>query len=633
MQSNVITNSNWKKGKNYYHKNLTVQNSSNLHKSEETLKLSLDDFNDITEYNNDNNEICIMKRKCPFYIKYMESKRKIKELLFSIKKIKALNEILFNSLEKQTKLYQTLINENKKLKEDLFLISSQKKFLFLNRNKRTIKLSLNSDEKKNKGINIKQYLDKEIKSLSSFSLKNIFDLQENTEEFENLLKTRKKLNINKKRAKNINEKESQYSEGLLLTKSPSVKNYKYNTLINNKSPIKHYELIKDYTKQQNMNFISDKMKRSFLSENIDYETLIQKNKVLNELISITKSEKYFISTLKNSSYDVCYKYYEMISLLINDHKEILKLSLRMKDFISNSILLIDGMIENNTMNILLKNICEVLSCQNSSLFILDNIFDSLIVYSNNDSDKNKKRIPKDEGIIGDCFTKNKLIRIDDAKKSILCYPLVDKQGNTFGVIEGINKLNPPFNSDDEELIKLLSFQTSAVLRYFNSNADNRYLMAKLNDIINYIINLMNINSKFDFTEKTEKALLNIFNCSNSRFYFIENEKIIYYNNHNKEKKVFDINMGIIGKVVKIKNIYGIQNIKNCAEYNSIIDIETYDSVLTMPIFEYKTKNVKGVAQINYIGTFDRNNKPKDFECKLIKKFRKCIKYWLYYHGF
>ena len=618
-----ISNKNWKERKNYFNKNLTIQNNNNLPKVEERLSLSYESFNHV-----ENEKNCIMKRECPYYKRYTELKSRMKKLSFSVEKIKALNEILRNSLEKQNKLYLNLINENKNLKEELFLISSQKKFLYMNKNKRIIKFAYNSNEKEKKKININQFLTKGIKTLSKYNLKNIFDLQENTEEFENILRLYKNNKIHKKKQKNDDE---QNKDEVLFTKSPSMKNFRNSNLINNTSPVNHYNLIKDFTNKQNLNFISEKMKRSFLSEDIDYETLIESNKVLNELMLSTASEKEFISNLKNASDDIYYKYYDLISLLINDYKEILKLGFRLKDFVKYSIILIESMIEGNTIQILLKSICAVLTCEKANLYILDKNSDSLFLYSSENSGRSPKRMKKEMGTVYSCFSEQKKIRIDDAQKSILCYPLIDNHEQSFGVIEAINKLIPPFNNDDEELIKYLSHQASNIFKNSSSNSDNLYLLNKLNDIINYIISLININSKYEFTEKTEKALLTIFNCSISKFYFVENDKIIYYHNLNKTKDEFDINMGIIGKVIKIKSIYGIQNVKKCIEYNSIVDIDTYDGILTFPILEPKTKNVKGVAQISYIGTIDKNNKPKDIDCKLIKKFRKVSKHWIYYH--
>ena len=629
---NNIINIDQKKRKKYLlTKNLTIQNNNNNLspqsdiKEKQILSLSSENFDKSFDFNKIS-KTCIMNKDCPYYKKYKEIKSKLKSLLFSFNKIKTLNEILNNSLEKQSKLYQSLINENKVLKEELFYISSQKKYLYKYKNQRTIEY--HSPENKKVNINMNQFINKEIKTLKSFSLKNIFDLKEKSEEYKNIINLPQKNNspkLFKQRGKSISFKEE------ILT---TLKNNRNINLLNN--PNKYYDLINQYTNEQNLNFVSDKIKRSFLSEEANYETIIQNNKILNELISLTKSQKNFISKLKVSSNDTYCNLCNMISLLIADHKEMLQLGIRMKDFIKYNILLIQNMNNNNNViKILLKNICIVLCCEYACLYVLENLSDSLIAYQSGGVDKKilKKRIPKNEGIIGSCFIKNKKIRIDDDKNSVLYYPLINKAGECFGVLEAKNKLNPPFNNDDEELAKLLSSQASNIFLNFNLNDDNNYLINKLNNIIDYNINIVGVNSKFDFTTKTENVLLSLFNCSDSKFYFYENNKIVYYNILNKEKYEYDINTGIIGKVIKTKKTHAIQKIEKCNEYNDLVDIKTFDGLLTFPVLEHKTKNVKGIVQITYIGTVDKNNKPKEVECMLIKKVKKCIKYWLYFNKF
>ena len=119
----------------------------------------------------------------------------------------------------------------------------------------------------------------------------------------------------------------------------------------------------------------------------------------------------------------------------------------------------------------------------------------------------------------------------------------------------------------------------------------------------------------------------------SKFYFVENDKIVHYSKGEKGRVEFDINIGIIGKVAKLKDILGYQSIKNSVEYNSLIDIDSSDGLLTFPILEIQTKKIKGVIQIPYIGKIYKNGKPKDVEVNLIKKFRKCIKYWIKKNNF
>ena len=451
-------------------------------------------------------------------------------------------------------------------------------------------------------------------------------MKENSEEFKNIMSLNEKIIFNKKSKKDKHKNEILKDENLKV-KSPFIKNILFNNTINNQSTKNHYNLIDEYN-QTCLNLISDKKTRSLLSENIDEDALIQNNKILNKLILLIKTKKIFLSTLKNSSDDNYYKLYNMISIFIDEHKDLIKLGLKMKTYIKYIIKLFENMSKNNSIKILLQSICKILSCKNSSIFLLDNLSDCLIEYSS--EEKITKNIHKNDGIIGSCFKENKKIRIDDEKNSILYYPISDKNGQCLGIIKAFNKEIPPFNNNDEEFAKLLSNQAGNILNYFNSNEDNRFLVKKLNDLIDYNISIYNINSKFDFTEKTEKILLNLFDCTISKYYFIENNKIIYYDYKINEKKEFEINTGIIGKVIKNKNIFISKTTENSPEYNSLVDIKVFDSILVIPILEHKTKIVKGVAQIPYIGTINKNNKPKDMEYKTIKKFRKCIKYWLYH---
>ena len=115
---------------------------------------------------------------------------------------------------------------------------------------------------------------------------------------------------------------------------------------------------------------------------------------------------------------------------------------------------------------------------------------------------------------------------------------------------------------------------------------------------------------------------------NSVMYFIKDNYIIKYKNKNEYEK-YDMNLGIVGKVIKFKEIIGYKDIKNSEEYNSIIDIKTFDGLLTFPILSKKKKNVCAVIQIPYFGEINKYGKPKENENKIIKKLCKCIKNWIF----
>ena len=625
----------------------------------------------INNLNEKKQKECIMGKKCPYLKKYILLKNEVKGLISSINKIKRINDALTQTLKNKSILYQNLLDENENLKKEFNFLSQkknpddidinniQKKILSLSQKpkiSKTIQENINHKEKK-KFFNLK-LKSSVVGSKKEEKFKNILFNSIGTNRNNNIfintkinnLKTINSLISPKKQKINPNDLNINIIYNNKNSTNKSDKIFRNNNLVNNENPEIYYDLIYKYTKQQKPKFISDKMKRSFLSYNIDYETLIKNNNSLNKLSYLTKNEENFISIISSSSDDNLLKYFDMINLLISDYKDMLQLGIRMKNFIKNSILLVESIIDNNSIKVLIENICSVLACDRASLFILDKISDSLIVYSGEGLKKAQIKVPKDTGIVGACFMGMKKIRIDDAyldkrfnkeidkktnyrTRSILCYPLVDRHGECFGVIEAINKLIPPFNIDDEELIKLLSYQANIIFRSLNSYDDNRYLTLKLIIIVNYNINLNNICNKYDFTEKTEDSLLNIFDCMNSKFYFVENNKIVHYNKDEKGRTEYDINNGIIGKVVKLKDILGYQSIKSSVEYNSIIDIESSDGLLTFPILEIKTKKIKGIAQVPYIGKIYKNGKPKDVEVNLIKKLRKCIKYWLKNNNF
>ena len=675
--NNIIKSENNKKN-NCHSNNQNFASNNNLfnkisfldENNENNLVRSFSN-NDFYFNNNDNNRkeknknICKMGRNCPYLKRYIILKREIKGLITSINKIKKINELLSQSLDKKSKLYQILIGENENLKKEyyksnqkiyyndfykneklvnlqLHLKLNKKNESFKNKKKSIINLNLKNNSYKNKNKEIKNNILNSIFFDRNESKNNIFqNIEINSQNIINYsLKSPKKQEIDLKDLNKFNNN--------ILNKISSIQNIRNNDLINSNIPEIHYDLINKYTKSQKSKFISDKMKRSFLSYKADYEALIKNNNALNKLIHLTKSEEKFISIINSSSDDILLKYFDIINLLINDYKDMLKLGIRMKDFIKNSITLVESIIDNKSINVLIENTCTVLNCDRASLFILDKISDSLIVHSGEGVRKAQIKVPKDKGIVGTCFMNMQKIRIDDAyldvrfnkeidkltnyrTRSILCYPLVDNHGECFGVIEAINKMEPPFNIDDEELIKLLAQQASIIFRSLNSIDDNRNLTIKLLKIVNYNINIYNINGKFEFTEKTEDVLLNIFDCMDSRFYFVEKNKIIRYKKN--ERIEYDNNTGIIGKVIRLKDILGYQNIKNSVDYNSIIDINSYDGILTFPILEIKTKFIKAVAQIPYIGKIYKNGKPKDSDMNLIKILRKCIKFWIKKNGY
>ena len=294
----------------------------------------------------------------------------------------------------------------------------------------------------------------------------------------------------------------------------------------------------------------------------------------------------------------------------------------------------------------MDNICQILKCDRSSLFLFDQMSDSLVVYSAEGLKRAQVKIPKDKGVVGACFMESKKIRIDDAymdqrfnkdvdkrtnyrTKSILCYPLIDNDGKCFGVIEAINKFNSPFNDDDEELLKMLSHQASTIFKNNFYKDDNKFYIKRLFLLIDFCNKISYVKDLKDLSEKTEDVLLNLYNCMSSLIYFVENGKLVRYFKDNQVKKEYDNNIGIAGKVLKSKEISGYESIKNSLEFNSIIDLQTPTGLLVFPILAKKTKNVCAIIEVPFVGDINISGKPKESEINLIKRLSKCIKNWIF----
>ena len=442
---------------------------------------------------------------------------------------------------------------------------------------------------------------------------------------------------------------NQQTSNLYNKRNSIISQYRRKSDINIKieeSPSKQYDSMRKFITRKGRSSTIFTMKYSLLSLNIDLINIMNNNNNLNKLEVLTSSDEDFLSSIQNGSESQLLKYSDLINCLINDYKDMVKLGMRMKDFMKSSLLLVDSIISNDSSKVLIDNICLILKCDRSSLFLLDPTSDSLIVYSGEGLKRAQIKVPKDKGIVGACFMGIKKIRIDDAyadqrfnrdidiktnyrTRSILCFPLVDNDGKCFGVIEAINKLNSPFNDDDEELMKLLSRQASAIFKNAFYNDNNKFYIKKSFLLISYCNKIFHVNNKKEFSEKTEEFLLNLYNCMNSAFFFVENDKIIKYYKDTEIKKEFNINIGIVGKVYKTKDIIAFENIKRSCEFNSIIDLDSSSGILAFPILAKKTKNVCAIIEVPFSGDINNSGKPKENEINLIKNLSKCIKNWMF----
>ena len=413
----------------------------------------------------------------------------------------------------------------------------------------------------------------------------------------------------------------------------------------NYNPQEYYEMINNYTKKQKFQSLTKEINSSYISLDIDMLEILNNNTSLKKLEYLSKNDENFIKVCKTGTNDILFKYCDYINLLINDYKEVIKVCTRMKDLIKGSINLIESIVANDSSKKFIEIACYILKCDRISLFIYDKNSDKLILVTAEGLNRAQIKMETSRGIVGNCFTECKVIRIEDAylderfdkeidrrtnyrTKTLLCYPLVDKEGECIGVIEAINKYNSVFTDDDQEILKILSQQAASIFKNVSSHKNNRHLVVSLYTLIDYSIKINYVNNIYEFCNLTENLVLNIFNCLEAAIYFVKDGKLIRFFKNN-EYKFYDINYGIVGRVIKSKEIIGYKSLFNVKELNTLIDLTSSDGLLTFPIMAKKTKEVCCVIQAPFGGEINKYGKPKENSMNIIKKLSKCVKNWIF----
>jgi putative methionine-R-sulfoxide reductase with GAF domain len=619
----------------------------------------------------------MLNNRCPYYKKYIKFKNQILAFISSQEKLKLVNQSLHMAIAEKNKMYKEVKDENNYLKGIIFNLTgiSFTDFSYLGNKLNNIdnnQLYLETSPRLNNtftfrnnilraetGKNNKKFYDKikfdfteardkyKNSNLNNY-LKNSKNQNKNNK-FEKILKTSagqkstssnnrytldKEDNNNKEIAKKIENRKSPIKLGSSLRKP-----------INNFNPNDYYEIINNYTKKQKFQSLTREINSSYISLDVDLMEILNNNTSLKKLEYLSKNDENFIKVCKTGTNDTLFKYCDYINLLINDHKEITKVCTRMKDLIKGSINLIESIISNDSSKKFIEITCDILKCDRISLFIYDKISDKLILVTAEGLNRAQIKLDKTKGIVGNCFTECKVIRIEDAylddrfnkdidkqtnyrTKTILCYPLVDKEGECIGVIEAINKYNSVFTDDDQEMLKILSQEAAFIFKSISYHDNNKTLIVTLYALIDYSIKINYIENIYEFCKLTEDVILNAFNCLEAAIYFMKDERLIRYFKNN-EYKFYDKNFGIVGKVIKNKEIIGYKSISNVKEHNSLIDIMSSDGLLTFPIFAKKSKEVCAVIQVPFVGEINKYGKPKEATMTIIKKLSKCMKNWIY----
>jgi putative methionine-R-sulfoxide reductase with GAF domain len=555
---------------------------------------------------------CPLEMNCPYYKRLTNLENEMNKILKTNFQLSKISGLYLNSLNQKDRLYKSMIVENQKLKNNIFEQLEKLKSQSLSEENNQLQESIISIKKRRNSL-----LD--------------YEEENNNYNTNYITGSPKKRNS----TKSIYHKGSKSSEKInLLLKAMS----------NSKSAFNQYEVINAYSNYNQKYKYKNQANLSLIANNIDFDIILKENPILQELNTMTKSDSLFIKNIEEAPKDKLINYSDAISGLIKDYKEMIKINIRLKDFIKGSNDLVDSIIRRNSSGVLLENTCRILDCERASLFIHDKITDMLIVHSGEGLKKAEIKIPKDKGIVGSCFMSGTKLKIDDVycdarfnkevdkktnfrTRNILCYPLIDKSGSCFGVIEAINKKFQPFDQDDEVLLLFFSQQASAILNNASSMDENIFQINRMEILIEYILEVNNIKIKEDFFIKTLDFLMNAFECMNSQLFYINNDKIFKFDPENKIFIEKSNKLGIVGIVYKKKELNGCPNIKYSFDYNELIDINSQDGLLTFPILD--NKNLKAIAQIPFHAKFTKDNQPQDNDLSLIKLFSLSFIEWIH----
>ena len=373
-----------------------------------------------------------------------------------------------------------------------------------------------------------------------------------------------------------------------------------------------------------------------------------KNQNINQLYKITLDDGIFLNELHLSDKDTMNRYCDIIGTLVKDFICSITLIHRIKSFLQATVALVGCVEQGDSINTLIKNTCKILNCDRASLFIHDRITDMLVVHSAEGLKRNEIKVPKNKGIVGYVFMNGEKLKIDNAyqderfnkevdkktgfkTRNIMCYPLIDNDGDIFGAIQAINKLggkDAAFDNNDEELLSIFSKQASAILKNEINKTEYYVQINRLKSINSYSVRIHDYNDIKTFVEDTEKTISGMFELSDSHILFNLNGFLYEYSSN----KFYGYNnLGIAYYVFNKKICHGCIKATSCQYYNVLVDMSANDSMVTYPILDLNN-NVLCILQVACnIPISEVTEKPKENEMIIFKMFDETISNWILNH--
>ena len=596
---------------------------------------------------------CPGGKQCKNYKTISDLELQVQKLTRTIEELTKINEYFKFALARKDKMYQLMLNEmNNKTQGNNLKISykENRKETYSSKNERALE---QQNQKVLDTINEGKppHLDRQRKRTATISFSKKVRLSETDLNHKRQSNQLPKFNFENEQSRKYFLQSNIYNTDTNNTSydfNTNNENFQSTSLFQTKNPyriIKNnpYDKLAEITKRGQKNKLQNSSGVSFLALSDERLYEIASNPSLKNLYQLTLSDEVFINEFQNSSRETLINYCDIIGTITKDYQATIKLIRRIKLFMAASVELVSSVLLEDSTTVLINNTCKILDCERVSLFIHDRYSDMLVVHSAEGLRKNQIKVPKDKGIVGAVFMTGERLKIDDAyqdtrfnkevdkmtnyrTRNIICYPLIDKDGDIFGAIQAINKRKSCFDNNDEEILSIFSLQASAILKNMMNMDANTLQISRLKMIIGYSAQIAGISSLETFADLTEKIVMELFSSSSALLLFYIDNRL-----YNAKTKQFikHKNLGIVDYVCTKKKIHGCSNVKTCQFYNNLVDIPAHESLVTYPMIEKNKEKVIGVVQTLYnFKLSDITEKPKDNEMMIFAMIELCFIEWV-----
>jgi serine phosphatase RsbU (regulator of sigma subunit)/CRP-like cAMP-binding protein len=153
----------------------------------------------------------------------------------------------------------------------------------------------------------------------------------------------------------------------------------------------------------------------------------------------------------------------------------------------------------NLINKIIEKVSEILNTERSSLFLLDHETGELWSKVAQGAEVSEIRFPSSTGLAGYVASTGEVLNIEDAyrdprfnpsidqitgyrTKSVICAPVINREGKIIGITQAVNKKEGAFDKEDEDLLLALSSQIAVAIEnawLFQENLEKQRMEEEL----------------------------------------------------------------------------------------------------------------------------------------------------------